>query len=111
MIPKWLDAEHLYGILWLTTPKTRAAVRFVPISESLWERLWARIRRLQIGPRELVFTNQLGYPIRSPTERYHWLKALEAADLPQVRIHSARHWMTSMTARVGMLERTRALAS
>lgn len=33
VIPKWLDAEHLYGILWLTTPKTRAATRFVPIPQ------------------------------------------------------------------------------
>lgn len=102
VIPKWLDAEHLYGILWLTTPKSHAAVRFVPISESLWERLWTRIDRMHIGPNELVFTNQLGHPIREATERYHWLKALEAAGLPKVKIHSARHWMASMTARAGM---------
>ena len=40
VIPAWLKAEHLYGILWLTTPKTHAAHRFVPISMSLWQRLW-----------------------------------------------------------------------
>ena len=102
MIPKWLDAEHLHGILWLTTPKTRAAIRFVPIPEDLWERLWARIRRLGIGDHELVFTNQLGHPIRESTERYHWLKALREAGLPEVKIHSARHWMASMTARANM---------
>lgn len=51
VIPAWLKAEHLYGILWLTTPKTHAAHRFVPISTSLWQRLWARIKRLDIGPR------------------------------------------------------------
>ena len=102
VIPKWLDAEHLYGVLWLTTPKTRAAMRFVPIPMGLWDRLWERIRRLGIGPHDLVFTNQRGHPIRETTERYHWLKALEAAGLPQVRIHSARHWMASMTARAGM---------
>ena len=102
VIPKWLDAEHLHGILWLTTPKTRAAIRFVPIPEDLWERLWARIRRLGIGDHELVFTNQLGHPIRESTERYHWLKALREAGLPEVKIHSARHWMASMTARANM---------
>lgn len=107
VIPKWLDAEHLYGILWLTTPKTRAATRFVPIPQGLWDRLWARIRRLHVGPRELVFTNQLGHPVREATERHHWLKALGAAGLPQVRIHSARHWMASMTARAGMPEDAR----
>lgn len=107
VIPKWLDAEHLYGTLWLTTPKTRAATRFVPISQSLWNRLWARIRRLHIGPHDLVFTTQRGTPVRESVERHHWLKALEAAGLPQVRIHSARHWMASMTARAGMPEDAR----
>ncbi|PWG60459.1 tyrosine-type recombinase/integrase [Bifidobacterium catulorum] len=101
-IPKWLKAEHLYGVLWLTTPKTRAAQRFVPVSESLWGRLWARIRRLNIGPRELVFTNSRGNPVRNTTERYHWRRALEAAGLPMVTVHSARHWTASMTARANM---------
>lgn len=101
-IPGWLKAEHLYGTLWLTTPKTRAARRFVPISESLWTRLWSRIERLNIGPRQLVFTNARGNPVRSSTERYNWRKALKAAGLPMVNIHSARHWMASMTARANM---------
>lgn len=101
-IPNWLKAEHLYGILWLTTPKTHAAKRFVPISTSLWDRLWARIRRLGIGRHELVFTNQRGNPIRSGTERYNWRKALAAAGLPMVNVHSARHWTASMTARANM---------
>lgn len=101
-IPGWLKAEHLYGILWLTTPKTRAARRFVPISENLWNRLWARIRRLGIKPHELVFTNSRGNPIRNSTERYNWNKALAAAGLPKVNVHSARHWTASMTARANM---------
>ena len=98
----WLKAEHLYGILWLTTPKTHAAHRFVPISTSLWQRLWARIKRLDIGPRDLIFTNSRGNPVRSSTERYNWNKALKAAGLPPVTIHSARHWTASMTARANM---------
>lgn len=101
-IPGWLKAEHLYGILWLTTPKTHAARRFVPISESLWERLWTRIRRLGIKPHELVFTNSRGNPIRNSTERYNWNKALAAVGLPKVNVHSARHWTASMTARANM---------
>ena len=101
-IPGWLKAEHLYGILWLTTPKTHAARRFVPISESLWERLWTRIRRLGIKPHELVFTNSRGTPIRNSTDRDTWNKALAAAGLPKVNVHSARHWTASMTARANM---------
>lgn len=102
VIPAWLKAEHLYGILWLTTPKTHAAHRFVPISTSLWQRLWARIKRFGIGPRDLIFTNSRGNPVRSSTERYNWNKALKAASLPPVTIHSARHWTASMTARANM---------
>ena len=102
VIPAWLKAEHLYGILWLTTPKTHAAHRFVPISTSLWQRLWARVKRLDIGPRELIFTNSRGNPVRSSTERHNWNKALKAASLPPVTIHSARHWTASMTARANM---------
>ena len=102
VIPAWLKAEHLYGILWLTTPKTHAAHRFVPISTSLWQRLWARVKRLDIGPRELIFTNSRGNPVRSSTERHNWNKALKAAGLPPVTIHSARHWTASMTARANM---------
>ena len=102
VIPAWLKAEHLYGILWLTAPKTHAAHRFVPISTSLWQRLWARIKRLGIGPRDLIFTNSRGNPVRSSTERYNWNKALKAASLPPVTIHSARHWTASMTARANM---------
>ena len=90
------------GILWLTTPKTHAAHRFVPISTSLWQRLWARIKRLDIGPRDLIFTNSRGNPVRSSTERHNWNKALKAAGLPPVTIHSARHWTASMTARANM---------
>lgn len=97
VIPKWLHAEHLYGILWLTTPKTEAADRFIPISPDLWTRLHERINRLGIGPHDLIFTNNLGNPIRESTERYHWNLALKAAGLPQVRIHSARHWTATMT--------------
>ena len=34
--------------------------------------------------------------------RYNWNKALKAAGLPPVTIHSARHWTASMTARANM---------
>lgn len=101
-IPNWLEATHLSGTLWLTTPKTPAAERFVPVSGSLWERLWKRIRDNGIGSRELVFTSARGNPVCSSTERYQWCKALKAAGLPQVKIHSARHWMATMAARANM---------
>lgn len=101
-IPNWLEATHLSGTLWLTTPKTPAADRFVPVSGGLWGRLWKWIGDNGIGSRELVFTSARGNPVCSSTERYQWCKALKAAGLPQVRIHSARHWMATMAARANM---------
>lgn len=101
-IPNWLEATHITGTLWLTTPKTRAARRFVPISTQLWNRLWDWIRANNIGMRDFVFTSARGNPVCSSTERYQWMKALKAAGLPQVKIHSARHWMATMAARANM---------
>lgn len=102
VIPKWLDAEHVWGGQWLTTPKTKAGYRFIPISESLWSRLWARIDRLGIDSRDLVFRTHLGRPVSNSNERNHWRRALEAAGLPDVKLYSARHWMATMTARARM---------
>lgn len=101
-IPNWLEATHLSGSLWLTTPKTPAVERFVPVSGSLWDRLWKWIRENGVGSHELVFTSARGNPVCSSTERYQWVKALKAAGLPQVKIHSARHWMATMAARANM---------
>ena len=61
-IPNWLEATHITGTLWLTTPKTRAARRFVPISTQLWNRLWDWIRANNIGMRDFVFTSARGNP-------------------------------------------------
>ena len=55
-----------------------------------------------IGMRDFVFTSARGNPVCSSTERYQWMKALKAAGLPQVKIHSAHHWMATMAARANM---------
>ena len=102
VIPAWLKAEHLYGILWLTTPKSP---RRPPVRTHIHEPVATIVgahQRLDIGPRDLIFTNSRGNPVRSSTERYNWNKALKAAGLPPVTIHSARHWTASMTARANM---------
>ena len=52
--------------------------------------------------RDFVFTSARGNPVCSSTERYQWMKALKAAGLPQVKIHSAHHWMATMAARANM---------
>lgn len=102
VIPKWLDATHLWGALWLTTPKTAAGRRFVPLPDGLWQRLHNRIRRLHIGDHDLVFTTHLGRPVSDSNERRHFKAALAAAGLPDVKLYSARHWTATMTALADM---------
>lgn len=101
-IPKWLDATHVWGTQWLTTPKTRAGQRFIPLPEDLWGRLWARIGRMHIEPHDLVFRTHLGRPVSGSNERRHFRKALAAAGLPDVKLYSARHWTATMTALADM---------
>lgn len=101
-IPKWLDATHIWGTQWLTTPKTRAGQRFIPLPEGLWGRLWARIGRMHIDPHDLVFRTHLGRPVSGSNERRHFKKALATAGLPDVKLYSARHWTATMTALADM---------
>ncbi len=67
VIPAWLKAEHLYGILWLTTPKTHAAHRFVPISTSLWQRLWHHPQRTPLDRQH----DRPGQHARRCPDRHH----------------------------------------
>ena len=100
-IPRWQDAEHVDGGLWLVRPKSAAGDRFVPISRSLWDRLWARIIAYGMHPRQFVFHNLRGTPLRHEQEMRRWRRALEAAGLPYVSIHSARHWAATRVAESG----------
>ena len=102
VIPKWLDATHLWGGLWLTTPKTAAGRRFVPLPDGLWQRLHNRIIRMHIDDHDLIFRTHLGRPVNDSNERRHFKTALAAAGLPDVKLYSARHWTATMTALADM---------
>ena len=102
VIPKWLDATHLWGGLWLTTPKTAAGRRFVPLPDGLWQRLHNRIIRMHIDDHDLIFRTHLGRPVNDSNERRHFKAALATAGLPDVKLYSARHWTATMTALADM---------
>lgn len=101
VIPEWLHATHLSGQLWLTTPKSERGNRFLPVSESLWIRMWEHVARWGIGSRQLMFANSYGRPIGRYVELRRWRCCLEAAGLPQVDIYSARHWMSTVLGEAG----------
>lgn len=104
VIPKWHNAVHVVGGLWLVPPKSKKGVRFVPITWNLWNRLWNRIITFGMHPHQFIFNNLLGRPIRQEQENRRWRNALQAAGLPYVKIHSARHWTATRVAESGASE-------
>ncbi|KFI56544.1 tyrosine-type recombinase/integrase [Bifidobacterium callitrichos] len=109
-IPDWLDATHLTGRAWLTTPKSQSGNRFIPVSEQLWNRLWDHIAAWGIGPHQLIFANGFGRPIRRDNEILRWKRALADAGLPtDITIYSARHWLSTEIAEAGASDDERML--
>ena len=53
VIPKWHNAVHVVGGLWLVPPKSKKGVRFVPITWNLWNRLWNRIIMFGMHPHQI----------------------------------------------------------
>ena len=80
-IPNWLEATHITGTLWLTTPKTRGSTTgSVPISTQLWNRLWDWIRANNIGMRDFVFHLRPRQPrMQQHRSATSWMKAPKAA--------------------------------
>ncbi|MBT1170116.1 tyrosine-type recombinase/integrase [Bifidobacterium sp. SO4] len=109
VIPDWLDATHLYGDRWLTTPKSERGNRFVPVSEKLWNRLWGHVAMWGIGPRQLMFANAWGRPLTFNVEKVRWRKCLAAGGLPDVDMYSARHWTSTMIGESGAADDERML--
>ncbi|NEG56168.1 tyrosine-type recombinase/integrase [Bifidobacterium platyrrhinorum] len=100
-IPDWVEATHLEGSMWITSPKSDRGNRFIPLSEDLWNRLWEHIITWGIAPHQLIFANQFGRPITSKVETVRWKRALEDAKLPDVDIYSARHLVSTELAETG----------
>lgn len=109
VIPDWLDAVHLCGDRWLTTPKSERGNRFIPVSEKLWSRLWEHVAAWGIGPRQLMFANAWGRPLSLGVELVRWKRCLEASGLPDVGVYSARHWTSTMIGESGAADDERML--
>ncbi len=77
-------------------PKTKAAVRSVPIPSFVCEELSVLVE-VETEPDVLVFQSPQGHPVR-PTlfRRRSWQPAVEAAGLAPLRIHDLRHTAVSL---------------
>jgi len=91
------DAPSLY----LTRPKSRAGKRRVPMVPALAEAL---SRMPHDGP--LVFTRPNGLPIDPKDDSAAWHAALDAAGLPKVPLHAARHTTATLLRNARADQRT-----
>jgi integrase len=77
-------------------PKTKAAVRSVPIPRFVAEDL-ARSASTNVATDRLVFESPEGQPIRATLfRRRFWTPAVDAAGLSPLRIHDLRHTAVSL---------------
>jgi integrase len=89
----------VHGELVETTPKLHRH-REVPMPRFLAALLGEHIAGK--GPRELVFTTELGAPLRSSNFRQrYWLDAVKACGLAGLRVHDLRHKAASLAVNSG----------
>ena len=92
-------------------PKTRAGSRVIALDAetvsvlALWRKRQAA-ERLVAGPAwadtGLVFVDALGEPPHPETVTRWWRTAVEAADVPAIRLHDARHTAATLMLRAGI---------
>jgi integrase len=84
------------GTISFGPPKTRAAVRSVPLPAFVCEEI-SRLASKPFDPDELVFRSPDGHPIRATLfRRRFWAPAVRDAGLDPFRIHDLRHTAVSL---------------
>jgi integrase len=103
---KWKDidfekrcirVERTWGEFGWTTPKTTSSRRAVPLSPTLAVMLKDyQTARGATSPDNVVFSHDGTRPLDPGNVRREFYKALEAADLKHVSLHSLRHFFASV---------------
>lgn len=85
--------------LYLTRPKTKASIKVIPLVDP-----FRTILLQAIGDRTegLVWTREDGRPIEPADDNQEWHNALDAAGLPSVKLHSARHTAATLLLEAGV---------
>lgn len=99
------EAAQAHGNLWYLRPKSRKSWRRIPMAPPLWEIM--RRHCADLAPDELVFTTADGLPVHPSDDSKAWHAALDAAGLPSMPLHSARHTAASLLFGLGVPEQTR----
>ncbi|GAA2501821.1 site-specific integrase [Terrabacter carboxydivorans] len=80
-------------------PKSQASVRIVPLPEVVVDALRQHLRTYPSPT--LVFTNNVGAPLRRSAFWTEWNRALKRAGVPVIRFHELRHYYASLLIRHG----------
>jgi integrase len=106
--PAGFESRHLTGGLWLTRPKSAAGWRQIPLIGSLRVALETRreIALSEPNPHRLLWTaaSMTGAPIDPSTDNRAWKKLLNGLDVPQARLHDARHAAVTLLYEAGIPE-------
>jgi integrase len=94
-------APDVEGRIIVGPPKTRAAVRTVPLPQIVIDALTPRIENR--SPKEQAITSSTGGFLRSNNWRRHthWNEALKKTDLAPLTIHDLRHTYASLARKSG----------
>jgi len=106
-IPHGQEARQVHGALWLTRPKSRAGWRQVPIASQLHGILTIYLDAFPPGDEGLIFTRPDRHPIDPSDDAEAWDRALKAAGLPDVPLHSARHTTATLLHELQVPDQTR----
>jgi integrase len=102
-VARGFELRPITGALALTRPKSRAGQRLIPLPPPMLAALtWHRANTQGAG---LVWTRANGDPIDPKADNAEWHAALEAAGLPSMPLHSARHTTGTLLLRAGVATR------
>lgn len=82
-------------------PKTAAGVRVVPLPSVVGDALATHLATFRVGADGLIFTNEIGAPLRRSAFNTSWRRATRDAGAPGVVFHSLRHYYASLLIRHG----------
>lgn len=106
--PHGQEIHQVRGALHMLRPKSRKGWREIPLAPILTEMLKAyRKEHYQAHEHDLVFLRSDGTPLPPRADADVWKDALEAAKLPHVPLHSARHTTATLLHELGVPEQVR----
>jgi integrase len=108
LAPAGFESRHLTGGLWLTRPKSAAGWRQVPLVGSLRAAVERRreAAMAEANPHGLLWTGggATGAPIDPSVDNRAWKRLLSGLDVPQARLHDARHAAVTLLYEAGVPE-------